>query len=94
MLNTRLKSHKDGNAGIQQKGKVVVRYEPRSGAERRLSRDPHHLSNPPSSLPISLPVEKRISTMNESQIMGKLRSVVSVQDPTLLYSKIKKVGQG
>lgn len=85
---------KDGNAGIQQKGKVVVRYEPRSGAERRLSRDPHHLSNPPSSLPISLPVEKRISTMNESQIMGKLRSVVSVQDPTLLYSKIKKVGQG
>ncbi|OWZ78050.1 protein-serine/threonine kinase [Cryptococcus neoformans Bt85] len=82
------------NAGIQQKGKVVVRYEPSSGAERRPSRDPHHLSDPSSSSPMSLPVEKRISTMNESQIMGKLRSVVSVQDPTFLYSKIKKVGQG
>ncbi|OWZ58484.1 protein-serine/threonine kinase [Cryptococcus neoformans 125.91] len=82
------------NATIQQKGKVVVRYEPSSGAERRPSRDPHHLSDPSSSSPMSLPVEKRISTMNESQIMGKLRSVVSVQDPTFLYSKIKKVGQG
>nr|AAG48306.1 STE20 [Cryptococcus neoformans var. grubii] len=79
---------------ILKKGKVVVRYEPSSGAERRPSRDPHHLSDPSSSSPMSLPVEKRISTMNESQIMGKLRSVVSVQDPTFLYSKIKKVGQG
>lgn len=43
---------------------------------------------------MSIPVEKRISNMNESQIMGKLRSVVSVEDPTFLYSKIKKVGQG
>jgi protein-serine/threonine kinase len=38
--------------------------------------------------------EKRISTMNEAQIMDKLRTVVSPEDPTLLYSKIKKVGQG
>ncbi|ODO03105.1 hypothetical protein I350_05950 [Cryptococcus amylolentus CBS 6273] len=38
--------------------------------------------------------ERRISTMNESQIMDKLRSVVSSNDPSLLYSKIKKVGQG
>ncbi|KAH8101267.1 Pkinase-domain-containing protein [Cristinia sonorae] len=38
--------------------------------------------------------EKRISTMNEAQIMDKLRSVVSQDDPKQLYSKIRKVGQG
>ncbi|CAG8782735.1 3960_t:CDS:2, partial [Gigaspora margarita] len=38
--------------------------------------------------------EKRISTMTEAQIMEKLRSVVSPGDPTALYSKIRKVGQG
>ena len=39
-------------------------------------------------------VEKRISTMSEAQIMDKLRSVVSSDDPKTLYSTIKKVGQG
>ncbi|KZV72278.1 Pkinase-domain-containing protein [Peniophora sp. CONT] len=39
-------------------------------------------------------VEKRISTLSEDQIMAKLRSVVSNDDPKLLYSKIKKIGQG
>ncbi|PWN26201.1 Pkinase-domain-containing protein [Jaminaea rosea] len=38
--------------------------------------------------------ERRISTMSEAQIMEKLRSVVSPEDPNQLYSKIKKVGQG
>lgn len=38
--------------------------------------------------------ERRISTMSEAQIMEKLRSVVSPDDPNMLYSKIKKVGQG
>jgi protein-serine/threonine kinase len=38
--------------------------------------------------------EKRISTMTEVQIMEKLRQVVSDDDPKLLYSKIRKVGQG
>ncbi|BGP19923.1 hypothetical protein JCM10213_002281 [Rhodosporidiobolus nylandii] len=38
--------------------------------------------------------ERRISTMSESQIMAKLRSVCSKEDPNALYSKIKKVGQG
>ncbi len=32
--------------------------------------------------------------MTEVQIMEKLRSVVSDDDPKTLYSKIKKVGQG
>ncbi len=40
------------------------------------------------------PQEKRISTMTEAQIMDKLRSVVSDDDPKQLYSKIRKVGQG
>ncbi|KAH8993194.1 Pkinase-domain-containing protein [Lactarius akahatsu] len=39
-------------------------------------------------------IEKRISTMTEAQIMDKMRSVVDPGDPKLLYSKIKKIGQG
>ncbi len=39
-------------------------------------------------------IEKRISTMTETQIMDKMRSVVDPGDPKLLYSKIKKIGQG
>ncbi|CAE6467723.1 unnamed protein product [Rhizoctonia solani] len=38
--------------------------------------------------------ERRISTMTEAQIMDKLRSVVSKDDPKALYSTIRKVGQG
>lgn len=38
--------------------------------------------------------EKRISTMTEVQIMEKLRQVVTDEDPKLIYSKIKKIGQG
>ena len=38
--------------------------------------------------------ERRVSSMSEGQIMAKLRSVCSPQDPNTLYSKIKKVGQG
>ncbi|KAI9616049.1 hypothetical protein H4Q26_011301 [Puccinia striiformis f. sp. tritici PST-130] len=38
--------------------------------------------------------ERRISSLTEAQIMAKLRSVVSPQDPNQIYAKIKKVGQG
>lgn len=38
--------------------------------------------------------ERRISTMTEAQIMDKLRSVVCPDDPKLIFSKIKKIGQG
>jgi hypothetical protein len=38
--------------------------------------------------------DRRISGMSEAQIMAKLRSVCSPQDPNTMYSKIKKVGQG
>ncbi|KIY48372.1 Pkinase-domain-containing protein, partial [Fistulina hepatica ATCC 64428] len=43
---------------------------------------------------VKIEKEKRISTMTEVQIMEKLRQVVSNDDPKLIYSKIKKVGQG
>ncbi|KAJ2783836.1 Protein kinase [Coemansia interrupta] len=38
--------------------------------------------------------EVRLSTFTESQIMSKLRSIVSRDDPKVLYSKVKKIGQG
>ncbi|KAJ2604803.1 Protein kinase [Coemansia sp. RSA 1722] len=38
--------------------------------------------------------EVRLSTLTESQIMSKLRSIVSRDDPKVLYSKVKKIGQG
>ncbi|KAK9710678.1 Protein kinase [Basidiobolus ranarum] len=40
------------------------------------------------------PKDQRLSTLTESQIMEKLRSVVCKGDPTNLYLKIKKIGQG
>lgn len=38
--------------------------------------------------------ERRISTMTDAQITEKLKSVVNPADPTPLYQKLKKVGQG
>ncbi|GAA5857036.1 hypothetical protein JCM9279_003441 [Rhodotorula babjevae] len=40
------------------------------------------------------PPDRRISSLSEAQVMAKLRSVCSPQDPNGIYSKIKKVGQG
>ncbi|KAI9327119.1 serine/threonine kinase [Zopfochytrium polystomum] len=52
----------------------------------------------PEPAPVAAPAKKkkepRMSTMSESQIMEKLREVVSKGDPTQLYAKVKKVGQG
>jgi serine/threonine-protein kinase CLA4 len=38
--------------------------------------------------------DPRLSTLSESQIMDKLKSLVSKGDPTQLYQKQKKIGQG
>ncbi|KAI8901586.1 kinase-like domain-containing protein [Globomyces pollinis-pini] len=38
--------------------------------------------------------EPRLSTLTESQIMEKLRAVVSPGDPHTFYTKTKKIGQG
>lgn len=36
----------------------------------------------------------RMSTMSENEVMARLRAAVSKDDPTLSYSKQKKIGQG
>ncbi|KAJ2777658.1 Protein kinase [Coemansia javaensis] len=36
----------------------------------------------------------RLSTMSESQIMARMRAIVSRDDPKILYSKVRKIGQG
>ncbi|KAI8869603.1 Pkinase-domain-containing protein [Ramicandelaber brevisporus] len=38
--------------------------------------------------------EARLSKMSDAQLMQKLKSIASREDPKSLYSKIKKVGQG
>jgi serine/threonine-protein kinase CLA4 len=44
--------------------------------------------------PVKKVREQRISGLSESQIMERLRAVVSSDDPNKSYTKIKKVGQG
>ncbi|WVQ83980.1 hypothetical protein IAT38_006125 [Cryptococcus sp. DSM 104549] len=64
-------------------------------AQRPLDTDNQKIpSVESSSQRVPARAERRISTMSEAQIMEKLRSVVSKEDPSMLYSKIKKVGQG
>ncbi|KXN70701.1 Pkinase-domain-containing protein [Conidiobolus coronatus NRRL 28638] len=48
----------------------------------------------PKPAPPSKPKDQRLSTMTEPQIMEKLRSIVSKNDPSTLFTKIKKIGQG
>ncbi|KAG4305018.1 hypothetical protein PORY_001693 [Pneumocystis oryctolagi] len=40
------------------------------------------------------PEEKRVNDLTENDVMERLKNVVSIEDPNVLYSKIKKVGQG
>ncbi|KAJ3129207.1 Protein kinase [Nowakowskiella sp. JEL0407] len=55
-------------------------------------------SPPPEKQSPSVPRKKSgkesRSTMTDEQVMEKLKSVVSRGDPTQLYTKVKKVGQG
>lgn len=58
-------------------------------------------TNLPTSLVPMAPVrqprqqpQKRASTLTEAQIIQRLRQVVSDENPTALYQKIKKIGQG
>ncbi|KAF5124625.1 hypothetical protein DV452_000007 [Geotrichum candidum] len=48
----------------------------------------------PNAPPKREMAERRISTMTDAQIMERLRSVVSSNDPNQLFQKLKKVGQG
>lgn len=38
--------------------------------------------------------KRRLSTLNDSQLMDALRAIVSKDDPTQIYAKVKNVGQG
>ncbi|PLW46376.1 hypothetical protein PCANC_00121 [Puccinia coronata f. sp. avenae] len=38
--------------------------------------------------------ERRMSMLTDAQVMAKLRTVVSGQDPNQIYAKMKKIGQG
>ncbi|KNC96959.1 STE/STE20/PAKA protein kinase [Spizellomyces punctatus DAOM BR117] len=62
------------------------------------ARPPAPVKEPsaPTAAPTKSPKgrDTRLSTMSEAQIMEKLRAVVSKGDPTILYAKVKKVGQG
>ncbi|CAG8484139.1 3377_t:CDS:10, partial [Scutellospora calospora] len=81
------------NASSQ--GPVTPNQPPQQAVQLPKQQAPSQAPSPSKqSAPKKSAPEKRISTMTEAQIMEKLRSVVSPGDPTALYSKIKKVGQG
>ncbi|KAG5437300.1 hypothetical protein PCANB_001093 [Pneumocystis canis] len=40
------------------------------------------------------PEERKVNDLTENQVMEKLKNVVLTEDPNILYSRIKKVGQG
>ncbi|KAJ3065681.1 Protein kinase, partial [Podochytrium sp. JEL0797] len=44
--------------------------------------------------PVVKPKSKRASTMTEAQLADKLREIVSVGDPTVLYQRVKQLGEG
>jgi hypothetical protein len=69
-----------------QASKVIPAQVP-PAAELALSSREAKRKTPPKA-------ERRISSMNEAQIMERLRTVVSREDPSELYTKIRKVGQG
>ncbi|KAJ1734865.1 Protein kinase [Coemansia biformis] len=48
-------------------------------------------NDPPQAKPKK---DVRLSTLSESQIMARMRSIVSRDDPKELYSKVRKIGQG
>ncbi|WFD49256.1 non-specific serine/threonine protein kinase [Malassezia furfur] len=70
--------------------RVPAAAPPADGAEGAPARAPA----PAPAGPPARRGDRRISTLNEAQIMEMLRSVVSRDDPNLLYSKVKKIGQG
>ncbi|KAL7412124.1 kinase-like domain-containing protein [Mrakia frigida] len=72
-------------------------YTPAPSSNNNVAIKPLQMTKKlPTPAPVEEPkvAERRISTMSESQIMERLRAVVSQDDPAVLYAKIKKVGQG
>ncbi|KAJ3272564.1 Protein kinase [Terramyces sp. JEL0728] len=59
------------------------------GLEKEMS-----LGAEPAKEPVDPLRERRLSQLNDNQLMDILRGMVSKQDPTQLYTKLKNVGQG
>ncbi|TGZ77856.1 Pkinase-domain-containing protein [Ascodesmis nigricans] len=75
--------------------------QPGTSATRQAPPKPTPAAAQPTVKPLNVVKEttrkersNRISNMTESQVMDKLRSVVSSGDPNQSYAKLKKVGQG
>ena len=67
------------------------RKSPSAAAAAPVAAAPRAAPKPPAA---GGGTERRISKMSESEIQAKLRQVTSPADPTRLYTRIKKVGQG
>ncbi|KAK9235634.1 kinase-like domain-containing protein [Lipomyces kononenkoae] len=83
--------------GQQQLPQRQVRPQPQAQVQQQMpthSKKAHRPANSADLAAQQLTDEKRVSTMDDMQIMAKLRSVVSSGDPLLLYDKKGKVGQG
>ncbi|KAI9339663.1 kinase-like domain-containing protein [Obelidium mucronatum] len=72
------KSVQDGRPSPPIPGKLVVKPAVAPAAEGAVSKGK----------------TKRSSTMTEAQLAEKLREIVSVGDPTVLYQRVKQLGEG
>ncbi|RKO99209.1 hypothetical protein CXG81DRAFT_14824 [Caulochytrium protostelioides] len=83
-------------APIRRRSRAARAASTRAAARR--SRSAPARRPPPPAAAAARPLKKkkdpRLSQMSESQIMERLRKVVSPGDPTQRFAKVKKVGQG
>jgi serine/threonine-protein kinase CLA4 len=99
-------SRNDSSAQRTQQQQQQVARTPTSGSTRQPAATPTAPVKPlnvqkpaPAAKEIMAKQERqkegrRISNMTEAQVMEKLRSVVSPDDPNQSYTKVRKVGQG
>lgn len=65
-----------------------------TSAKITLKPDPEPSQPAPATKPATAGTNRRISKMNDREIQEKLKQVTSTDDPTRIYTKLKKVGQG
>ena len=86
----------NGQAQTQQPSRLPAPVKPLNVA-KPAAQDPVKVAEaaltakPPAS---ERKQDVRMSTMSENEVMARLKEVVSKKDPTTLYSKQKKIGQG
>ncbi|KAK9469156.1 kinase-like domain-containing protein [Lipomyces arxii] len=99
LINQQEQQHIRLNARKQHKQLLVEPKTQRVPSTKSLQVSMHTTALPVAGANLAVPPnqkeqEKRVSTMDDVQIMAKLRSVVSSGDPAQLYDKKEKVGQG